>query len=328
MRKNRFFVGVICGMVAGWVILFGAIALQLGRPLSTTVGWYANMQYKLNLAKSMPSPKIVFIGGSSVDAGISASLVAAETRMPAVNLGLWSPLGADYILTQAEKVLKSGDIAVLCLEYDLFDWPGPLPFWTDPQLAHLVVAHDPGYLLSRPIWEGANLVIRMPDTRILDGLFWFRPGLRPDIAESRIIGLSSHGDRTTNIPENRPHLADRIISPSAALKSGLPLEPKSWSAIQSFCRKAAAGEVHVMATFANIAQNQEYGKNAADARRIIESHYGALGVPFLLTKNKCEFPPEDCFDSNYHLMNYAVEVRTRDLLEKLKPELSRCQSTP
>src|SRR5262245_31518865 len=62
------------------------------------------------------SPRIIFLGGSSTLFGIDAEAVAAQTGLPAMNMGLHAGMRLDRVLSVGEHVVRGGDILVLPLE--------------------------------------------------------------------------------------------------------------------------------------------------------------------------------------------------------------------
>ncbi|HEV7382319.1 MAG TPA: hypothetical protein VGN64_21135 [Dyadobacter sp.] len=70
-------------------------------------------------ASSLPSPKIVLVGGSNMSFGINSSLLSKRTNLPVVNMALLAPLGIDFILSDAAKYVNKGDIVIMSFEYDI-----------------------------------------------------------------------------------------------------------------------------------------------------------------------------------------------------------------
>jgi len=64
--------------------------------------------------------KILVAGGSSALFGIDTKQIESSTGIPTVNIGVSAFLGIDYILENAKKRLKPGDVVILSIEYPLY----------------------------------------------------------------------------------------------------------------------------------------------------------------------------------------------------------------
>ena len=62
--------------------------------------------------------KIIIIGGSSVAFGISSPMIEENLGMPAVNFGLYGPLGVAIMMDLTRGHIREGDIVVLAPETD------------------------------------------------------------------------------------------------------------------------------------------------------------------------------------------------------------------
>ena len=62
--------------------------------------------------------KIVIIGGSSVPFGINSAMIEENLGLPAVNFGLYGPLGTTVMMDLTRGHIREGDIVVLAPETD------------------------------------------------------------------------------------------------------------------------------------------------------------------------------------------------------------------
>lgn len=72
---------------------------------------------KVNRAKSLPSPKVLFIGGSGTAYGIDARILQDSLRKPVINMGVHGGFGMSLCLHEAELIANKGDIIILSFEY-------------------------------------------------------------------------------------------------------------------------------------------------------------------------------------------------------------------
>jgi hypothetical protein len=74
---------------------------------------------KHQYADSISSPKIVLVGGSNLAFGINSDMLSQKTKLPVVNMALLAPLGVHFILSDATRYIRKGDIVIMSFEYDV-----------------------------------------------------------------------------------------------------------------------------------------------------------------------------------------------------------------
>jgi hypothetical protein len=317
----KFITGILLGLLLGVAaegILVGA-AIR-GRPIPSTDGLAAGFAYKQHLADTTQGPKILFVGGSSVDLGISAKQATQELGIPCINYGFMVPMGLDYILHLARKAAKPGDTVVLVIEYNLYDWPGHSTAWLDPMYVRYVSSQDDGYLRTLPLSDQGQVLSHISDIQILDALFRSSAKNALDVDSSGF--RNAFGDRTDNTRKARPLEATWRSRPLQILKDGYSAHPKGFPAVRDFCEWAKVHRVRVIATFPNIASNQAYKPEMlAQTERRLRDFYQTLDVPVVGSMEQATFPQSDCYDTLYHLVDDAVSKRTIALVDLLKPAL-------
>jgi hypothetical protein len=107
-----------------------------------------------NLANSISSPRIIFLGGSNLLFGIDAREVEEATGIHALNMGMHGGLRLERVLSAGQDVARPGDIFVLTLEPDFFSCHNKP--WSDWQVEN-ALAWDRSYFegLSLPTRIGA-----------------------------------------------------------------------------------------------------------------------------------------------------------------------------
>ena len=78
---------------------------------------YANIDKHKRL-DSLPSPKIVFVGGSNFAFGLDSKRVEDSLHLPVVNMGLHAGLGLEFTLNEVKNSIKKGDIIVVSPVYE------------------------------------------------------------------------------------------------------------------------------------------------------------------------------------------------------------------
>jgi hypothetical protein len=316
----KFITGILLGLLLGVVARGALVCAILGRPIPATDGLAAGFAHKQRIAEGIHEPKILFVGGSSVDLGISAKAASEQLGIPCVNYGFMVPMGLEYILHLTRKAAKPGDTVVLALEYNIYDWPGRSAVWLDPMYVRFVSSQDTGHMSRLPPLDQVQILSRIEDTQILDGLFRHSVKAAPGAHASAARFRNEYGDRTDNTRKARPTESAQRGNPLQILNTGFSATPKGFPAIRDFCQWAKNHQVRIIATFPNIAINETYDpEKLSGTERKLRSFYELLGVPVIGSMRQAMFLQSDCYDTLYHLVDDAVLDRTTALVKLLKP---------
>lgn len=88
-------------------------------PRNQDNAFYANIP-KLNLVKTVPTPRIIFVGGSNLGYGLNSQEVKDSMGRNVINTGLQAGLGLKLKIDEIEPYLKKGDWVAISPEYTLF----------------------------------------------------------------------------------------------------------------------------------------------------------------------------------------------------------------
>lgn len=116
-RKNyviRFAVTVLAIMIP--IAFLAGIAFIAPPQYSNT--FLGELSDKYERLYSIEDPKIVVIGGSSTAFGLNSELLSEYMGMPVVNFGLYATLGTKVMLDLSEDAIGEGDIVVIAPETD------------------------------------------------------------------------------------------------------------------------------------------------------------------------------------------------------------------
>ena len=322
---RRFFLGLLAGLVLAVSLYAFVSRFSLGVTVpSTSVPW-GFIKSKVGMAASIGNPKILFVGGSSVDNGINAKRAGELTSLPAVNMGFWAGLGPEYILDKVRQVAKPGDLVVLIMEYGQFNWSGNCRYWVGEEMLPLVLCRDPQFFLSRPLDEQFHFAIRMSPAFLWECLQERFHPLRSVSPDGFFKSHDSWGDVTYNIAANIPNplpVGNTPKDPIWHLSHPLPPDAKGFRVVADFIDWARKSGVKVVATYPNVARNPAYEK--ADSQttvKRVEDFYRSMNVPLLGSFEASEFPPECFFDTHYHLQADSAVRRTELLIPLLEPYL-------
>lgn len=98
------------------VALVGSVFLAIGPDPDH---YFAGSRLQLDLLKTVPSPRIILVGGSNVSFGLDAELMQRQLGIPVINDGLHAGLGI-VPLRELQEHIRPGDVIIISLEYSMF----------------------------------------------------------------------------------------------------------------------------------------------------------------------------------------------------------------
>lgn len=88
-------------------------------PAQFTETFLGELPVKMELLRAAPSPRIIFVGGSSVPFGLKSPLLQAHfPNQSIVDLGLYADIGTPVMLDLLEEELREGDTVIIMPEQD------------------------------------------------------------------------------------------------------------------------------------------------------------------------------------------------------------------
>lgn len=303
-----------------WVLLFYT---ALGSPVRRAE-WIAGVyRVKDEAAFSIIEPKVVFVSGSGMLFGVDSKRMSDYWGMPVINYGVHAGLGLHYILERSKRVLQPGDIAILALEYDLFQGQHD---YTETLLIYMV-SNDVGYFHALPLFEKARVIAKMSWKRLRKGLkSAFRKGRKEGSAEReagedsgvyRIDNIDARGDQLGLEPEN---MSERDRSNIALLKAtqlhGATISAYSREVLDGYLEWARARHICVIAIPASHVYFDEY-HDPEYARFLgnIMRYFAGSGVPYIGDPYNYMYEKSFYFGERYHLNSLGIQKRTDQLVE-------------
>ena len=72
---------------------------------------------KDSLLKNVPSPRIIFIGGSNLNMGLNSQLIKDSLGLNPINTSITVNIGLIYMMDDMLKYIKKGDVVIAAPEY-------------------------------------------------------------------------------------------------------------------------------------------------------------------------------------------------------------------
>ncbi len=119
MRRRILFCTVACFLLLAMLMPFAMLAVGsfvLSPQYDDT--FLGALGDKYDRLYAIKQPKLVVIGGSSTAFGLDSALLEQHMKMPVVNFGLYATLGTKIMLDLARDAIGEGDIIILAPETD------------------------------------------------------------------------------------------------------------------------------------------------------------------------------------------------------------------
>lgn len=324
MKNISYLRSILWVMLISLLIFILAVCYQIGAPTESSRWVYEIYTIKSNIAKKIKEPKLIVVAGSNALFGISCKMIYEETGVNCVNGGTHAGVGIDYMLSRARDWVKPGDLVLLPLEYYHYKHDGK-PRTTE---IDLVFSRDPSYFNSVNLITKFYFISGISFKRLLRGISAkFTPN-PPWKSFYDAKNLNEYGDETSNreaemteklrkkVARSWPHGLERYIKSSQGMRS--------ISKFVDWCRQ---NNIQVIAMWPNTiwfdvyreARQQEFFQS-------IEDFYQRIGVKLLGKPEDFMYDKSMFYDSNDHLHDRGVRLRTKQLIELLKPDLAKVAS--
>ena len=114
LLKLAIYLGVLAAFL-------GAVFSGYSKRFPPEKSFYMASYDKHRRLETLPSPRIIFIGGSSMAFGMDSGYVGQQLGFHPVNMGLNHGVGLAFMLQEVEPFVRAGDIIVVAPEYDTFE---------------------------------------------------------------------------------------------------------------------------------------------------------------------------------------------------------------
>lgn len=323
LSSRRTLLAIIAAMLASvllYALLFGFV---LHKPLSVgTIRDY--FRIKLQRAAQVPSPKLVFFGGSNVRFGLRCELAEQLGGVPCVNAGFIADVGIDLMAEEFEPLLHRGDVVYVPLAYEQYLWSREF----------VATQRDAAYLFS---YDRAALR-QMSWYRQLHALFYYNlpymvsaaaetalasAGLRRKAGASREFGaqnLNAWGDETGHTAAQARDYAG-LLTRNPRIPDPEHFTPERYyytQQLELFLDWAQQHGVIVVGGLPQLVDEVRVPPEViAKIRTIFESHK----QHFVDLPSHSQYPRACFFDSLYHLNEECQLQHTRLLMPLLQPYL-------
>jgi hypothetical protein len=268
---------------------------------------------KHRLLYSVPSPRIILVGGSNTAFSVDSQKLSEHFGMPVINIGLNVDIGLRYMLNEVKPALRDGDILLIFPEY----------------------AHFSGLSLDGKSRELGTLIKLCPECisgittpmqafNVTAGLF---EGVESDILRAMgkpknksVVytrrGFNAWGDMVAHIGQPTPSNFDASI-PKVIVSS-----PNQAIELMNGFYRSLDVDVQVFMVYPAIPVRMYKAQkdNFTDLDKLIQSD---LEVSVIGTSQDFVYPTKLFYDTSYHLNGDGRAVHTDHIIDMLPPSLAR-----
>jgi hypothetical protein len=291
--------------IPAFIVVLLALHIPPGKTLQKR-SIYAQLD-KDSLLKNVPSPRIIFIGGSNLSFGLDSKKIQDLLGLNPINTSIHISLGLKYMLTNASQYIKENDIIVVSPEYEHF-----YGTFANGKIELLATVTDvsPESIHLLDLKQYVSLAPYIPkyiQSKLSGYLFPLPPDTTIGIYDRK--AYNTFGDVTVHwkLPKMKVWPIEKI---DGNLSTDILSELDNFRNIvtQKKAKLYFAFPCIQDLTFINCRDNIKEVEN-----KLKESGYNILSTP-----ERYAFPDSLMYNSPYHLTKSGVDIRTNLMIEDLK----------
>ena len=258
---------------------------------------------KHRLLVSVPSPRIILVGGSNIAFSVDSQMMAQHFGLPVINMGLNVDLGLRYMLNEVRPALRKGDILLVFPEY----------------------AHFSGIPLDGRSRELGMLIRSCPECitgistptqayHAVAGIFQALDGKNPRSLNDPVYyrhGFNAWGDMVAHLDLPSPEAFARAI-PNIKVSSPNP----AVELLNTFYRSLDGTGVQVFLVYPaipiNIYKSQQENLITLDNLIKTEMEFPVIGTP-----KDFIYASKYFYDTTYHMGREGRELHTEHVIDML-----------
>lgn len=323
-RNRKWFVRVFAAMLAVFMIpILTVFVTVFCLPAVYDDTFVGELGEKYERLCSIDEPKVVVIGGSSVAFGLDSAMMEEQLGMKVVNFGLYANLGTKLMMDLSKANINEGDIIILAPEMNsqtlsLYFNSETTMQALDGNLKMLLnIGSDNYESLVGASWKFAN-----------DKLYYLITGTRPENEGAyKKENFNEYGDNIYDRPYNVMTENQNTITLDFRTNyvDSIDSEYEQYiEYVNEYVQYAEKRGASVYFSFPPMNEAAMSDKNTYDQ---ISSFYRNLSTSLdcRVISNVNDYIMDEgyFFDSEFHLNNAGVIVRTVKLIDDIKRELGR-----
>ena len=257
----------------------------------------------------LPSPKIIFVGGSNLVFNIDSRRIEAEFARPVANMGVHVSLGLRFMLNQIRSCIGRGDIVIVLPEYEQFYYS----FDGDGvYLLHSFVIFPRGIKFLNSARQFIDSFKDIPV--FIKGRFEALTKKKRGSIYNR-YAFNEYGE--IEVPESvasRKEVNEELFEKPI---DDYLFEDEAIGVLNEFARYVSEHGAEIYIVFPCVPEKW-YARNRKIIMNIYKRLHNDCGIPILFDPRSCVLPQKCFFDSMYHLNQSGRKLNTEKLIATLK----------
>jgi len=305
LKELLFKLTILSLIVCLSVELLHRLVLKLDEKQAFT----AALSDKHAFARSIPSPKILLVGGSGMMFCYNSAMISEATGLPVANMALLAPLGLKFILSDTERAVQEGDTVIMSFEYANEDVDGDF----ETQLSVADYSPDSYAHISMP--SGITDQIKgVVNHRLLS--VWKVPGLLNSysVEDPYSIYFRDAFNREGDIVSHENNVCSPVTVEDFTADYFDVDAQLAW--INHYAERYKQKGAKVYYTFPVVAES--FCRNAGEAITGMEDRFREdLTAPLLLDAAQSCYPDSAFFDSIFHLKKEGRDLHSQKVISGL-----------
>lgn len=315
-KKQISFIAVALAILIPVIVLS---AICLFTPAQYGETFLGELSEKYERLKTVDGDKIALIGGSSLAFGIDSKTMEEYLDRPVVNFGLYATLGTKVMLDLSKSGVGKGDVVVICPEMDA----QTLSLYFNAESMWQAVDSDPSLLFG----------IGFANLGDMAGGFWNYLTTKLEYAGGEGLNVTGvytksafneYGDIVYERPYNQMTLGydpNKMISLTSDI-----FDPEFIEYVNSYVSWARLRGAEVYFSFPPM---NEAAVETSEEKAIHEFYqflYDNLNCEIISDVNDYVLDAGYFYDSNFHLNDAGVPIRTMLLVEDIRRALGNTEA--
>ena len=301
---KKFFIGTLIILII-LVILIPSVLIKwtdfmTGRHHYSQTADYINYLIEQKNAKAQEfdekyGNKIVFFSGSNTLYGINSKYMHQKSNLPIINYGISMGL-EHYIFDEVKKILKSGDIVIMPLEFSLYRKNN---LSVSPQLAEYLITYGKDYVQKLSPMQKLRLSFYLIKTIMINGK------LEADKLDEDILSRTNDfGDFTANKGTSEKNVQSIYIT------EAIPAKYDNF-ALYDFINFCKGNYITLFATAPFFYHQENFSENEKEAFEKIKSFYSKNGIDFIGETDTISVKDKSLlYDGGYHANDKGQKIRS------------------
>jgi len=294
---------------------------------------------KESISSTLPSPRIIFLAGSSAMFGIDAKKVELATGIPSINMGLEGSMQLSSILKIGDVIARAGDVMVVPLERGYYGCGQNS--WT-PWLLRNSLAWDREHFDSLPLQRRVEIVLSQSDPGLafeIAGDFVLSSAF-PQLYQRRLAAIAppklimerfrSGAERPGSFAYSAFNLDERgtmlhtkgsfTVDPGTGVSALYPAAicPDTLRILGQFVARMKARNVRVIFSHEPYMIETQPEKGWPQSEVLFARDIHSIGSELLEGRQMAFFPRSDFFNYLNHLNEAARDRHTAQIIADLK----------